>query len=232
MFECAAAGLLVIEETGGFGMSPAGRALLEELSAADLPRLDKDYCAELEADWEAIERGEDDAWNVVARHLSRLPGIEVRSPIRQRPGAARRDVDDKRGADGAVTEAAHRFVLPPEIDPNVVLPPNHELRAVRAAFDDAFRQLHGRAEPNQKEASRRRACRAFALARLCQRPREEVLERLHRDLALRWVVDLAATDPVWSLPVFERLVSDGGESVEQLCAAAACRLGPQKRLEL
>lgn len=232
MFECAAAGLLVIEETGGFGMSPAGRALLEELSAADLPRPDKDYCAELEADLEAIERGEDDAWDVVARHLSRLPGIEIRGPIRQRPGAARRDVQDELGAHGPITEATAGFVLPPEIDPNVVLPSNHELRAVRAAFDEALRQRHGHAEPNREEASRRRACRAFALARLCQRPREEVLERLYRDLALRWVVDLAATDPVWSLPVFDRLVSDGEDSVEQLCAAAACRLGPQKRLEL
>lgn len=231
MFECVDLGWLSFDDAGRFRVTEVGRVLLDVLGDPELPRLDKTYTAELEADLDAIERGEKSPAQVLARHLGRLPGVEADIP--QDALEAIGKIADPAPHDGEIVQAGaliNTVLLPTEIDPEVVLAPTHPLRAVRAAFDKVMRDARGHAHPNRAETSRRKACRAAALGRVMgSLERGELIERLRLDLGWRWVVGLAPADRVWSPGVFGNLVSDESDLIENLVAAAFGAIGDVPR---
>ena len=222
MFKCVDLGWLFLDDAGRFRVAEAGRTLLEVLADPSLPRLDKSYTAELEADLDAIERGEASPAQVLARHLGRLPGVDV-----DVPSDALESMSEGAEPAGPTGDPIHprptanTVSLPAEIDPEVVLAPTHPLRVVRRAFDRTITNAFGRAHPNRAEARRRRACRALALGEVNgDLPPEGLLERLQLDLGWRWVVGLAPNDPVWSAQVLRELADGGRELVDKLVRAA------------
>jgi DNA topoisomerase IA len=95
MFECVDIGWLSLDEAGRFRVTEAGRAVLDVLADPALPTLGKSYTAELEADLDAIERGEKNPAQVLRRHLGRLPGVETNIPANALETISESDEPDK-----------------------------------------------------------------------------------------------------------------------------------------
>ena len=218
VYRAAEQGLVSVDEEGGFHITDDGLNLLRCLDMDDVPSLDVDYSARLENDLEAIESGGLSAAQVLRIHLGKLPGVAI-----DIPDAGPNDLDDTSPTSPrshAVAQRTLDFSLPVAIDPDAVLPKDHPLRIVRRSFDDAFRQLYGHGTVNRAEGSKRRACRAVALAKLLgDWPLCSFVERLSLDLGLRWVVDLKPTDIVWTPDVLSNLVAGESSVVANLCAA-------------
>jgi hypothetical protein len=231
LFDAAEKGLLQVTETGSFRITAAGRQLLECLDERDLPPLDAEYCAEFERDLKAQEAGQLSAGHVLRTHLSRLPGVVVDIPDSGAAAVGRAATQLSPTAAVATSPMPASSALPVQIDPEVVLPRRHPLRALRAAFDRALADAYGAAQPNGQETSRRRAVRAAALGEVMgEADHDRVLDRVQLDLGWRWVAGLGTTDPVWSSAVFDNLVGGDGELRAALVQAgrAAMVVAPAK----
>ncbi|MBK8012123.1 MAG: hypothetical protein IPK13_12305 [Deltaproteobacteria bacterium] len=231
MFECMDLGWLSLDGAGRFRVTEAGRVLLDVLADPELPLFDKAYTAELEADLDAIERGEKTPAHVLRRHLGRLPGVEANIP--QDALETISETDEPAWHEGEMVHRAapiSTVYLPAEIDPENVLAPTHPLRLLRTTFNTLIRDALGPAQPNRAEACRRKACRAAALGRVMGSvDREKLVERLQLDLGWRWVVGLAPSDKVWSADVFGELVSGESDFIANLVAAAGGAIGQDPR---
>jgi hypothetical protein len=227
-FECAEMGWLRIDDTGCFRVTEVGRLLLEVLRGPDLPGLDKGYTAELESDLDAIERGDRSPAEVLRWHLQRLLCSEVNIPAEALEALGGSALSNELKAETSLqtSQPAKASQLPAEIDPEVVLGPDHPFRVIRAAFDKVVASTFGAAIPNRTEMSRRRACRALAATRLLgDIPAGGVSERLRLDLGLRWVVGLSPTDPVWTSQMLHDVAIGDRETVDSLETAARAALG-------
>ena len=217
-FKAVETGLLSSDDTGGFHITESGLALLQCLdSDDDLPSLDVDYSARIEADLQAIEMGTLSAVQVLHAHLAKLPGVTM--DVTHAPPASH----DR----SSQPPPAHRgevrwppFVLPAAIDPDTVLPPDHPLRVTRDSFDETLRQLYGQADVNRAVATTQRACRAAALAKLLgDLPLGAMVERLQLDLGLRWVVGLQPIDSLWTPRLLNELIAGQASTIERLYAS-------------
>ena len=153
-----------------------------------------------------------------ALHLAKLPGVSI-----DIPDGSPLELGDAPATPGTshnINGPSPQFALPLSIDPEAVLPQDHPFRMIRQSFDETLQALQGRAAVSRSEASKRCACRAAALARLLENCSPiRLLERLHLDLGLRWVVGLQPTDIAWAPDVLDDLLSGQDELVTLLCAA-------------
>ena len=218
VFEAVETEMLQIDKKSCFHITDKAAKLIECLDEPDLPTLDMAYSAQLEADLGEIEAGHLTPAQVLRQHLGRLPGIKTAVP--DDSPVALREKSTIAPILGPGYGEPPRFSLPPGIDPSIVLPPNHPLQMLRAAFDKTCLQQHGRAETSRLEGSRRRAARAAALGKLLGGlPADALIERLRLDLGLRWVVRLEPTDRVWTANILNGLITDQNEVIDALCAS-------------
>jgi hypothetical protein len=199
------------DDEGRFHITERGKLVLECLDGESLPALDIAYSQALERDLQSIERGEASAEAVIRKHPAALPGSTTAAATASpRPPFVAAHAAAK----------APAFRLPTTLDPAERLPHEHSLRTMKAAMDEAELRCFGAGIPEGREASRRRAARAAALGAALHCSVDEVIERLQFDLALRWVVGIDPTVPVWQRSIFDDLVAGMSGAVARLAEAA------------